>query len=111
MPLLHRVTPLLPSSVHFNGAHPAATHTETQEEANPRPIESQNPGGGFCGKKESGQLRFGGREKPFRAPLRPIPYDELERLGIPPPPERRYMSPYFGPISHVFSFLISAAYS
>ncbi|XP_048427121.1 uncharacterized protein LOC103932190 isoform X2 [Pyrus x bretschneideri] len=49
MPLLHRVTPLLPSSVHFNGAHPAATHTETQEEANPRPIESQNPGGGFCG--------------------------------------------------------------
>ncbi|TQD98002.1 hypothetical protein C1H46_016366 [Malus baccata] len=51
-------------------------------------------GGGFCGKKESGQLRFGGREKPFRAPLRPIPYDELERLGIPPPPEGRYMSPY-----------------
>ncbi|KAB2623286.1 U11/U12 small nuclear ribonucleoprotein 35 kDa protein-like [Pyrus ussuriensis x Pyrus communis] len=41
-------------------------------------------GGGFCGKKESGQLRFGGREKPFRAPL----------LGIPPPPEGRYMSPY-----------------
>ncbi|RXI00611.1 hypothetical protein DVH24_000845 [Malus domestica] len=51
-------------------------------------------GGGFCGKKESGQLRFGGREKPFRAPLRPIPYEELERLGIPPPPEGRYMSPY-----------------
>ncbi|XP_050144358.1 U11/U12 small nuclear ribonucleoprotein 35 kDa protein-like isoform X2 [Malus sylvestris] len=51
-------------------------------------------GGGFCGKKESGQLRFGGREKPFRAPLRPIPYDKLERLGIPPPPEGRYMSPY-----------------
>ncbi|XP_070676511.1 U11/U12 small nuclear ribonucleoprotein 35 kDa protein-like isoform X2 [Malus domestica] len=25
---------------------------------------------------------------------RPIPYDELERLGIPPPPEGRYMSPY-----------------
>jgi len=26
-------------------------------------------GGGLSGKKESGQLRFGGREKPFRAPL------------------------------------------
>lgn len=49
-------------------------------------------GGGLGGKKESGQLRFGGRERPFRAPLRPIPYDELKRLGIPPPPEGRYMS-------------------
>ncbi|GMH28044.1 hypothetical protein Nepgr_029887 [Nepenthes gracilis] len=49
-------------------------------------------GGGLGGKKESGQLRFGGRERPFRAPLRPIPFDELERLGIPPPPEGRYMS-------------------
>lgn len=26
-------------------------------------------GGGLAGRKESGQLRFGGREKPFRAPL------------------------------------------
>lgn len=26
-------------------------------------------GGGFGGKKESGQLRFGGRERPFRAPM------------------------------------------
>ncbi|KAJ4779679.1 U11/U12 small nuclear ribonucleoprotein 35 kDa protein [Rhynchospora pubera] len=49
-------------------------------------------GGGLGGKKESGQLRFGGRERPFKAPLRPIPYDELKRLGIPPPPEGRYMS-------------------
>ncbi|CAI0397134.1 unnamed protein product [Linum tenue] len=49
-------------------------------------------GGGFGGKKESGQLRFGGRDRPFRAPLRPIPYDELKRLGIPPPPEGKYMS-------------------
>ncbi|XP_054820283.1 U11/U12 small nuclear ribonucleoprotein 35 kDa protein-like [Prosopis cineraria] len=49
-------------------------------------------GGGLGGKKESGQLRFGGRERPFRAPLRPIPYKDLERLGIPPPPEGRYMS-------------------
>ncbi|ERN09006.1 hypothetical protein AMTRI_Chr08g166200 [Amborella trichopoda] len=49
-------------------------------------------GGGLGGRKESGQLRFGGRERPFRAPLRPIPYDELKRLGIPLPPEGRYMS-------------------
>ncbi|GAB2265597.1 small nuclear ribonucleoprotein 35kDa (U11 U12) [Dionaea muscipula] len=49
-------------------------------------------GGGLGGKKESGQLRFGGRERPFRAPLRPIPYDDLKRLGILPPPEGRYMS-------------------
>jgi U11/U12 small nuclear ribonucleoprotein SNRNP35 len=26
-------------------------------------------GGGFGGKKESGQLRFGGRDRPFRKPL------------------------------------------
>ena len=26
-------------------------------------------GGGFGGKKESGQLRFGGRERPFRQPM------------------------------------------
>ncbi|XP_042057075.1 U11/U12 small nuclear ribonucleoprotein 35 kDa protein-like [Salvia splendens] len=49
-------------------------------------------GGGLGGKKESGQLRFGGRERPFRAPLRLIPFDDLKRLGIPPPPEGRYMS-------------------
>lgn len=51
-------------------------------------------GGGLGGRKESGQLRFGGRERPFRAPLRPIPYDELKKLGIPPPPEGRYMTRY-----------------
>ncbi|KMS95540.1 hypothetical protein BVRB_007240 [Beta vulgaris subsp. vulgaris] len=49
-------------------------------------------GGGLGGKKESGQLRFGGRERPFRAPLRPIPHDDLKRLGIPPPPEGRYLT-------------------
>ncbi|KAK7340958.1 hypothetical protein VNO77_21677 [Canavalia gladiata] len=49
-------------------------------------------GGGLSGKKESGQLRFGGREKPFRAPLKQIPYEDLKKLGIPPPPEGRYMS-------------------
>ncbi|XP_047317244.1 U11/U12 small nuclear ribonucleoprotein 35 kDa protein [Impatiens glandulifera] len=49
-------------------------------------------GGGLGGRKESGQLRFGGRERPFRAPLRPIPVEELKRLGISPPPEGRYMS-------------------
>ncbi|KAD5803558.1 hypothetical protein E3N88_14918 [Mikania micrantha] len=51
-------------------------------------------GGGLGGKKESGQLRFGGRERPFRAPLRSIPLDDLKRLGIPPPPEGNYMSRY-----------------
>ncbi|CAK7322579.1 unnamed protein product [Dovyalis caffra] len=61
-------------------------------------------GGGLGGRKESGQLRFGGRERPFRAPLygdalrgmacQTIPYDDLKRLGIPPPPEGRYMSRY-----------------
>lgn len=54
-------------------------------------------GGGLGGKKESGQLRFGGRERPFRAPLRPIPWDDLKRLGIPPPPEGRYMSRFQAP--------------
>ncbi|PUZ71519.1 hypothetical protein GQ55_2G319200 [Panicum hallii var. hallii] len=54
-------------------------------------------GGGLGGRKESGQLRFGGRERPFRAPLQPIPhesYDKLKKLGIPPPPEGRYMARY-----------------
>ncbi|CDP08059.1 unnamed protein product [Coffea canephora] len=49
-------------------------------------------GGGLGGRKESGQLRFGGRERPFRAPLRQIPFDDLKRLGIPPPLEGRYVS-------------------
>ncbi|KAJ4904167.1 U11/U12 small nuclear ribonucleoprotein 35 kDa protein [Raphanus sativus] len=49
-------------------------------------------GGGLGGRKESGQLRFGGRERPFRAPLRPIPHDDLKKLGIQLPPEGRYMS-------------------
>ncbi|RLN33422.1 glycine oxidase [Panicum miliaceum] len=56
-------------------------------------------GGGLGGRKESGQLRFGGRERPFRAPLQPIPhesYDKLKKLGIPPPPEGRYMTRYQG---------------
>ncbi|KAI3840641.1 hypothetical protein MKX03_004653 [Papaver bracteatum] len=49
-------------------------------------------GGGLGGMKGSGQLRFGGRERPFRAPLKSIPFDDLKRLGIPPPPEGRYMT-------------------
>ncbi|KAI3883466.1 hypothetical protein MKW92_005552 [Papaver armeniacum] len=36
--------------------------------------------------KGSGQLRFGGRERPFR---KSIPFDDLKRLGVPPPPRRR----------------------
>lgn len=27
-------------------------------------------GGGFGGKKESGQLRFGGRDRPFKKPIK-----------------------------------------
>lgn len=49
-------------------------------------------GGGLGGCKESGQLRFGGRDRPFRKPLRPIPREELQKLGIPLPPEGHYLS-------------------
>ncbi|EFJ32684.1 hypothetical protein SELMODRAFT_407718 [Selaginella moellendorffii] len=53
-------------------------------------------GGGLGGKKESGQLRFGGRDRPFRAPLREnIPREELKKLGIPEP--SNYMSRYQKP--------------
>ncbi|XP_073976223.1 U11/U12 small nuclear ribonucleoprotein 35 kDa protein-like [Rhodnius prolixus] len=34
-------------------------------------------GGGFNGKKESGQLRFGGRERPFRKPIKLLSKKEL----------------------------------
>lgn len=34
-------------------------------------------GGGFGGKKESGQLRFGGRDRPFRKPL-PVPVSKIK---------------------------------
>ncbi|KAK9502386.1 hypothetical protein O3M35_011171 [Rhynocoris fuscipes] len=45
-------------------------------------------GGGFSGKKESGQLRFGGRERPFRKPIKLLSKKELiislaERLNKP----------------------------
>ncbi|KAL7618117.1 hypothetical protein Lser_V15G02655 [Lactuca serriola] len=62
-------------------------------------------GGGLGGKKESGQLRFGGRERPFRAPLRPIPLDDLKRLGIPPPPEGHYMSRFEVCFSRSFNYM------
>lgn len=29
-------------------------------------------GGGFGGKKESGQLRFGGKDRPFKKPIIPM---------------------------------------
>ncbi|KAM0940647.1 putative RNA recognition motif domain, nucleotide-binding alpha-beta plait domain superfamily [Dioscorea sansibarensis] len=51
-------------------------------------------GGGLGGVKESGQLRFGGRDRPFQAPLSVIPYEDLKKLGIPPPPEGHYMTRY-----------------
>jgi hypothetical protein len=37
-------------------------------------------GGGFGGKKESGQLRFGGRDRPFRKPL-PVPGSKSKVRG------------------------------
>lgn len=40
-------------------------------------------GGGFGGKKESGQLRFGGRVRPFQKPfdgLRPMTSDDLKEV-------------------------------
>lgn len=49
-------------------------------------------GGGLSGKKESGQLRFGGRDRPFHAPLRPVNREEMLKLGIPLPPEGRFFS-------------------
>jgi len=36
-------------------------------------------GGGFGGKKESGQLRFGGRDRPFRKPISLYSEKDLER--------------------------------
>lgn len=36
-------------------------------------------GGGFGGKKESGQLRFGGRDRPFRKPISLEIKEEEER--------------------------------
>ena len=35
-------------------------------------------GGGFGGKKESGQLRFGGRDKPFVKPINLMDEKELK---------------------------------
>lgn len=38
-------------------------------------------GGGLGGKKESGQVRFGGRERPFRVPFsQPIPQEAFQRF-------------------------------
>ena len=34
-------------------------------------------GGGFGGKKESGQLRFGGKDRPFKRPI--LPFDIRDR--------------------------------
>ncbi|KAM9194472.1 U11/U12 small nuclear ribonucleoprotein 35 kDa protein isoform 1-T5 [Trichechus inunguis] len=48
-------------------------------------------GGGLGGKKESGQLRFGGRDRPFRKPINlPVVKNELYREGKR---ERRERSP------------------
>lgn len=39
-------------------------------------------GGGFGGRKESGQLRFGGRDRPFRRPL-PVGENPLNNKNVP----------------------------
>ncbi|KAK7492638.1 hypothetical protein BaRGS_00016117 [Batillaria attramentaria] len=41
-------------------------------------------GGGFGGKKESGQLRFGGRDRPFRKPIPVVPQWGKKGDGSPP---------------------------
>eukprot|EP00898_Chlorokybus_atmophyticus_P001418 jgi/Chlat1/2277/Chrsp17S02579 len=48
-------------------------------------------GGGLGGRKESGQLRFGGRDRPFKAPLKEFPAAELAKHGIKPPPPPRLL--------------------
>uniref|UniRef100_A0A8D0L917 U11/U12 small nuclear ribonucleoprotein 35 kDa protein n=1 Tax=Sphenodon punctatus TaxID=8508 RepID=A0A8D0L917_SPHPU len=44
-------------------------------------------GGGFGGKKESGQLRFGGRDRPFRKPIN-LPVMKSDFYGEGPPEKR-----------------------
>ncbi|CDY23361.1 hypothetical protein HID58_063457 [Brassica napus] len=56
-------------------------------------------GGGLGGRKESGQLRFGGRDRPFRAPLYALyslSLTTLQKHGIQLPPEGRYNGTYSG---------------
>ena len=38
-------------------------------------------GGGFGGKKESGQLRFGGKDRPFRKPIKLVREEAERKLG------------------------------
>jgi hypothetical protein len=54
-------------------------------------------GGGFGGKKESGQLRFGGRDRPFRKPL-PVPGSKIgqEEQGLNEVYSLKYMSKSVG---------------
>ncbi|KAG2285050.1 hypothetical protein Bca52824_044654 [Brassica carinata] len=52
-------------------------------------------GGGLGGRKESGQPLWR-TKRPFRAPLRPIPHEDLKKLGIQLPPEGRYNGTYSG---------------
>jgi len=56
-------------------------------------------GGGLGGRKESGQLRFGGRDRPFKKPLmQPVPANEFkrfdERRGIDKFAGRKYRNKY-----------------
>ena len=38
-------------------------------------------GGGFGGKKEAGQLRFGGKDRPFRKPISAVDFSNLDHPG------------------------------
>lgn len=45
-------------------------------------MDSSRLGGGLGGKKESGQLRFGGRDRPFRKPINlPVVKNDQFREG------------------------------
>lgn len=50
------------------------------------PIDTCGTGGGLGGKKESGQIRFGGRDRPWRQPLRFNQYDGRPPWPFLPPP-------------------------
>eukprot|EP01106_Pelomyxa_sp_JSP_P009076 TRINITY_DN2486_c0_g2_i1.p1 TRINITY_DN2486_c0_g2~~TRINITY_DN2486_c0_g2_i1.p1 ORF type:complete len:100 (-),score=10.50 TRINITY_DN2486_c0_g2_i1:182-481(-) len=57
----------------------------------PPVLQIKPKGGGIGGKKESGQLRFGGRERPFKKPII-LPghvtddHREILKLRMPPTP-------------------------
>lgn len=51
-------------------------------------------GGGLGGKKESGQLRFGGKDRPFKKPILPFNIRD-RRIDADNQRERDYKSRYY----------------